>query len=199
MWMFLLWLAVAPFWQEKPVAEWNDIQLAQFLSDSPWAHAATGAGKVPGPPVQTYLASGHLVEQAVTERARRVALRRKQTTEDALAEEYHAWFEDNRASQVILAIRVGNPTGFSEEGEIRHMQENSAMRFGRVKVKMSSYFPPTANDPYVRMAFPRDILVQSAQPEKFLDFDLYLPGIASPFRTVEFAVQDLIVDGKADY
>jgi hypothetical protein len=196
MWMFLLLLAAAPFWQETPVAQWNDIQLAEFLNDSPWAHTATGSGKVQGPPVQTYLASGHLAEQAVTERNRRAALRRKQTTEDALAEEYRAWFEDNRATNVIIAIRVGTPPGFSDEGEIRHMQENSAMRSGRVRVKMSSYFPPTANDPYVRMAFPREIV---APTEKFLDFDLYLPGIAGPFRTVQFVMQDLVAGGKADY
>ena len=194
--MFLVLLAATPFWQEQPVAEWNDIQLAQFLNDSPWAHPATTTGKVQGPPLQTYLASGHLAEQAVTERARRVALRRKQTPEDALAEEYHAWFEDNRGSQVILAIRVGTPTGFSEEAEIRRMQDNSAMRSGKVKVKMSSYFPPTANDPYVRMAFPREIITAG---EKFLNFELYLPGIAGAFRTVEFTVQDVSVDGKADY
>ena len=73
------------------------------------------------------------------------------------------------------------------------------MRSGRVKVKMSSYFPPTTNDPYLRLAFPREIVVQAAQPEKFLDFDLYLPGIAGPFRTVEFVTHDLEIDGKADY
>jgi hypothetical protein len=196
MWMFLLLLVAAPFWQEQPVAQWNDIQLAQFVNDSPWAHAATGSGKVQGPAVQTYLATGHLVEQAVAERARRAALRRKSTEEDALAEEYRAWFEDNRASQVILAIRVGNPPGFSEEAEIRKMQENSAMRSGKGKVKMSSYFPPTANDPYVHMAFPREMV---SEGEKFLDFELYLPGISGPFRTVEFVIQDLKVDGKEDY
>jgi hypothetical protein len=196
MWMFLLLLAAAPFWQEKPIAEWNDIQLAEFLNDSPWAHAATGAGKIPGPPVQTYLARGHLADRAVAERVRRVALRRKQTGEDALAEEYRLWFEDNRTAQVIVAIRAGNLLAFSEEAEIRRMQDNSAMRSGKVKVKMSGYFPPTANDPYLRMAFPREII---SPGEKFLDFDLYLPGVAGPFRTVQFVVQDLIVDGKADY
>lgn len=195
MWMFLLLLAAAPFWQEKPVAAWNDIQLAQFLNDSPWAHAAVTAGRVQGPPVQAYLASGHLVEQAVDESARRRALRRKQAPEDALAEEYHAWFEDNRASQVILAIRVGTPLAFSEENEMRRMQDASAMRYGHVKVKMSSYFPPTANDPYLRMAFSRDILTQASAPEKFLDFDLYLPGVGGAFRTVQFAMEDL----KGDY
>ena len=59
------------------------------------------------------------------------------------------------------------------------------MRYGRVKVKMSSYFPPTENHPYVSMAFPREILTQATAPEKFLDFELYLPGVAPPFRTAQ--------------
>ena len=130
--MLLLWLAVAPFWQEKPPAEWNDIQIAEFLNDSPWAHVAKGTGKVLGPPVQTYLASGRRAEQAVGERNRRAALRRKQTTEDALAEEYSAWFEDNRASHVILAVRVGNPPAFSEEGQNASGRCRRTRRCGRV-------------------------------------------------------------------
>jgi len=192
----LLLLLAAAFWQEKPPSEWTDIQIAQFLNDSPWAHPAKGAaGKVQGLPVQTYLASSKFVEEVEKERNRRAALRRKQT-EGALAEEYRFWFEDNRADQVILAVRVGTPVGFSEEGEIRRMQEESAMRSGNVKVKMSSYFPPNANDPYVRFAFPRNII----QPaEKILGFDLYLPGVPTPFRIVEFAVADLVMDGKPDY
>ena len=194
--MLLLWLAAAPFWQEKAPAEWSDLQLAQFLNDSPWAQAAKGAGKVQGAPVQTYLASSKFVEQAEKERNRRAALRRKQTEEGALAEEYRFWYEDNRAEQVILAVRVGATVAFSEQGEIRHMLEDSAMRSGNVKVKMSSYFPPSVSDPYVRMAFPRSIVQES---EKVLGFDLYLPGIATPFRTAEFVVSELVVDGKADY
>jgi hypothetical protein len=196
MWMFLLLFAAAPFWQEKAPAEWSDIQIAQFLNDSPWAHAAKGAaGKLQGAPVPAYLASSKLAEQVEKERNRRAALRRKQA-EGPLAEEYRFWFEDNRAEHVILAVRVGTPTGFSEEGEIRRMQEESAMRSGNVKVKMSGYFPPNANDPYVRFAFPRNIIQAS---QKYLGFDLYLPGITTPFRTVEFAVDDLLVDGKPDY
>ncbi len=197
MWILLLVLAMAPFWQETPVAEWNDVQLAQFLNDSPWAHAALSAGNVKGPLVQTYLASGHLAEQAVTERNRRAALRRKQAPEDALAEEYRAWFEDNRTTNVILAVRVGDLTAFSAEGEIRHMQETSAMRSGKTRVKISSYFPPTEHDPYLRLAFPREIVVPG---EKFLDFELYLPGVGSAFRTVEYSIRDLTsADGKSDY
>jgi hypothetical protein len=196
MWMLLVWLAAAPFWQEKPPAEWTDIQLAQFLNDSPWAHAAVGAGKIQGPPVQTYLASAKPVERAELERNRRVALRRKPGAEDALASEYRAWFEDNRAGQVILAVRVGTPPALSSEAEIRKMQGTCAMRSGRARVRMSGYFPPNMNDPYLRVAFPRDVVVES---EKSLDFELYLPGVPSPFRTVEFAVHDLALDGRLEY
>ncbi|HEV2201231.1 MAG TPA: hypothetical protein VGR73_15545 [Bryobacteraceae bacterium] len=196
MWIFLLWLAAAPFWQEKPPAEWNDIQLAQFLNDSPWAHAAVGTGKVQGPPVQTYLVSARPMEQAERERNRRVALRRKPGSEDVLGEEYRAWFEDNRAGQVMLAVRVGTPPAFSDESEIRKMQENCALRSGRVRVKMSSYFPPSMNDPYLHLAFPRNAVVES---EKYLDFELYLPGISGPFRAVEFVLHDLAVDGRLEY
>ena len=114
--------------------------------------------------------------------------------ERRLAEEYRFWFEDNRKEHVILAVRVGNNTAFSQEGEIRRMQEDTAMHSGNIKVKMSSYFPPTASDPYIHFAFPRSVI----QPqEKFLDFEVYLPGTASPFRTVLFTVGDLAVDAEA--
>jgi hypothetical protein len=125
-----------------------------------------------------------------------VALRRKPGSEDVLAEEYRVWLEDNRAGQVILAVRAGTPPAFSEEGEIRKMRESCAMRSGRVRVKMSSYFPPSMNDPYVRMAFPRNAVVES---EKYLDFELYLPGVPGPFRAVEFVLHDLAVEGRLEY
>lgn len=196
MWMLVFLLAATPFWQEKAPAQWNDIQIAQFLNDSPWAHPAKGNGKVTGTPLQAYLASSSFVEQVEKERNRRAALRRKQTTEGALAEEYRFWFEDNRREQVILAVRVGNPVAFSDEREVRRMQESSAMHSGNVSVKMSSYFPPNANDPYVRMAFPRGVIQSS---EKLLAFELYLPGVASPFRVVDFNVSELVTDGKPDF
>jgi hypothetical protein len=196
MWMLLLLLAATPFWQEKPPAEWNDLQIAQFLNDSPWAHAAKGNGKVTGAPVQAYLAGSQFVERVVKERNRRAALRRKETAEGALAEEYRFWFEDNRKEQVILAVRVGTPIAFSDEREVRRMQEDSTMHSGNVSVKMSGYFPPSANDPYVHIAFPRNI-IQAA--EKLLSFELYLPGIASPYRSVDFLPSEMMTDGKPDY
>jgi hypothetical protein len=61
---------------------------------------------------------------------------------------------------------------------------------------MSGYFPPSANDPYVHIAFPRNI-IQAA--EKLLSFELYLPGIASPYRSVDFLPSEMMTDGKPDY
>jgi hypothetical protein len=151
---------------------------------------------VTGAPVQAYLASSQFVERVVKERNRRAALRRKETAEGALAEEYRFWFEDNRKEQVILAVRVGTPIAFSDEREVRRMQEDSTMHSGNVSVKMSGYFPPSANDPYVHIAFPRNI-IQAA--EKLLSFELYLPGIASPYRSVDFLPSEMMTDGKPDY
>src|SRR6266478_2897266 len=200
-WLALMLLVFAePFWQTKPPAEWNDIELAQFLADSPWAQMAAAAGKTgTAPAVQIYLATAGPIERAVAERNRRVALRRsadpKAATSDPLGEEFAAWFADNRAEHIILAARVGNNNAFSSESEMRHVQQDSAMDLGRIKVKMSSYFPPTPSDPHLYLAFPRG---QASQADKSVTFGLYLPGVSGPFRTVQFKVKDMLVDGKLE-
>src|SRR6266851_3407715 len=112
-WLALLLVFAEPFWQTKPPAEWNDLALARFLADSPWAQMAAAAGKTgTAPAVQIYLATAGPIERAVAERNRRVALRRaadpKTATSDPLGEEFAAWFADNRAEYVIVAARVGN-------------------------------------------------------------------------------------------
>ena len=42
------------------------------------------------------------------------------------------------------------------------------------------------------MAFPRQV----AESDKPVVFELYVPGLTSPFRTVEFRVKDMVVKGK---
>jgi hypothetical protein len=68
------------------------------------------------------------------------------------------------------------------------------MRVGRKKYKMTGHFPPTQNDVYLRMAFPRQVL----ESDKSVVFELYVPGLTPPFRTVEFRVKDMIVKGKLE-
>ena len=93
-WLTLALLVFAePFWQIKPPAEWSDIELSQFLGDSPWAQMAAQPGKAlvgknagQGQLVQLYLATAGPVVKAVAERERRTELRRPGTAK-ALADD----------------------------------------------------------------------------------------------------------------
>lgn len=198
-WLAAMLVLMQAFWQAKPPADWNDIELAQFLADSPWAQMAAPPGKAgTAPAVQVYLATAGPIERAVAERNRRAALRRPadlRATGDPLGEEFAVWFADNRADHVIVAARVGNNNAFSSESEMRRMQQDSALDAGRGKVRMSSYFPPTSSDPHLYLAFPRG---QVSPMDKSVTFELYLPGVPGPFRTVQYKVKDMLVDGKLE-
>jgi hypothetical protein len=208
----MIWLVIAllafadPFWQTKPVTEWTDLELSQFLGDSPWAQMAAQAGKPQVGKnagqnllVQVYLASAGPIAKAVAERDRRIELRSpgaaKALANDPLSEERSAWFADNREGHVIVAARVGNNAAFSSEAETRHMEQDSAMDLGNLRVKLSASFPPTSSDPHLYLAFPRE---QVAASDKTVVFELYLPGVAGPYRSVTFKVKDMLVDGKLE-
>jgi hypothetical protein len=184
------------FWQAKPAAQWTDVELAQMLGDSPWAQMVGPSAKsAAGSPVQIYLATAGPMERALAERNRRIALRRPMDPQSApLREEFAAWFAENQAGHIILAVRIGNSNAFSSESEIRRMQQDCLMDLGRSKAKSSSYFPPTSSDPNLYLAFPRG----SMPPDKTVGFSLYLPGLPGPFRTVQFRVKDMLLDGKVE-
>jgi hypothetical protein len=206
-WLVLsLLLFAEPFWQIKPPAEWNDIELSQFLSDSPWAQMAAEPGKAKvgknagqGQVVQVYLATAAPIAKAVAERERRAELRRpgsaKALADDPMSEERSAWFADNRQSHIIVAARVGLNDAFSDGAETRRLEQDSVMELGRRGVKLSAYFPPTRSDPYLYLAFPREPATSSG---KTITFDLYLPGVPVPYRIVVFTVKDMLVDGKLE-
>jgi hypothetical protein len=153
----------------------------------------TAPGKLSGPPVQIYIATATPIQQAETERDRRFR-RKPAPAGDDLAAEYRLWLEDNRTTQIIVAIRMNNNGGFFDNKETRHMEEESVMRIGRKKIKMTGHFPPSASDPYLRLAFPRQV----TPADKTVSFELYLPGIDMPFREVEFRVKDMMVNGKLE-
>ncbi len=201
-----LLLLVEPFWQVKPPMEWTDIELAQFLADSPWAQMSAQPGKAQvgknagtGQPIQVYLATAGPVVKAVAERDRRAELRHpgitKALADDPLSEERAVWFADNRERHIIVAARVGNNDAFSTEAETRRLEQDSAMESGRGRVKLSAYFPPTSTDPHLYLAFPRDVVLPT---DKIVSFELYLPGAPGPYRTLQFKVKDLLVDGKLE-
>ena len=121
----VLFLLVEPFWQVKPPMEWTDVELVQFLADSPWAQMSAQPGKAQvgknagsGQPLQVYLATAGPVVKALAERDRRTELRRpgtaKALADDPLSEERAVWFADNREKHIIVAARVGNNEAFSK-------------------------------------------------------------------------------------
>jgi hypothetical protein len=194
--LFLLSLAT-PFWETKAPADWSDIEIASLLTDSPWAQMVVTPGKNSAPPIQVYLATATPIEQAEQERNLRAERKRSpnaKPVEDQFAEEYRAWLEDNRATQIVVAVRITNNKGFFDEKEMRSMEQESVMHVGRKKFKMTGHFPPSASDPYLRMAFPREVTAG----DKTVSFDLSLPGVEMPFRQIEFKVKDLMLRGKLE-
>jgi hypothetical protein len=111
-----------------------------------------------------------------------------------MKEEYAEWLRENREQQIVLAISAGKSAQMSDEKEIRKMEEQSVMLVGRKKYKMTGHFPPSSGDPYLRIAFPREVTAS----DKTVTFELYVPGVGIPFRSFEFNVKDMIVKGKLE-
>lgn len=194
--------AAAPFWAEpafwvdKPPAQWTEQELIRLITDSPWAQMVPApSDKAPG--MQLYLATAGPLDQAEHERERRYRIRHPKTGEqpgDLLVEEYRTWLAENRATQIVVAIGVGEAGAFSNEQETRHMEQECVMRIGRKKYKMTGHFPPSAGDPYLRLAFPR----VATAADKSVTFDLYVPGVSMGARSAEFTIKDMIVKGKLE-
>ncbi len=192
-WFALLLLAAAPFWEAKAPADWTEEELAQMFSDSPWAHMLDGPANAP--PVPAYLATAGPMDRAERERdARHKRKRPPNAAPDLLTEEYRVWLEDNRATQIVLAIPAINAKAFADSSDTQRMEEECVMRVGRKKFKMTGHFPPSPGDPFLRLAFPRAVTAS----DRTVQFELYLPGVAIPFRTIEFHVKEMIVNGKLE-
>jgi len=195
-----LLLLAAPYWEAKAPVDWTDTEVSQLLADSPWAQMVAGPdSRGAMPPVQLYLATAKPIQQAEQERERRAKLRAKaapsKTTDyDPFAEEYRVWLEDNSKSHIILAIRVGNSKAYADSKELDMLEKSSVMHVGRKKIQMTGYFPPSSGDPYLRIAFPRPVNLSDKQ----IQFDLYLPGVAGPFRLAQFKLDPMVVAGKLE-
>lgn len=195
----------SPFWQTKPPNQWSEQELQQLLTDSPWSQMAEGGSKAVGPAIRVFFATASIMEQAELERQRRAQLKRPKNSKaassepDPLVEEYREWLEANRASQIVVALSVPNLAAFSDEREVRRMEQESYLQAGRKKVKMTGHFAPSSGDPYLRLIFPRAIFPPDAQPtDKSIILQLYLPGVSIPYRQAEFAVKDMMVNGKLE-
>jgi hypothetical protein len=179
----LLALLAAPFWETKAAREWSDEEVQLLLHDSPWAQTA---GTEPlGSPVQVYLATARPVQEAEEELARRRGKQRN--------DEYVDYVRQEGARNVILAIAFPKWTLLADAAESQRMQEESIMKVGRKKYKMSGHFPPTPSDPFLRLVYPRVV----AETDKSVIFELYLPG-SGPYHEAEFRVRDLRYKGKLE-
>jgi hypothetical protein len=193
----MLLMLSASFWETKPPADWTDDELLRLFTDSPWAQMAAGAAQTEshGAAVQLYLATAGPMQEAEKERQRRYVRKGNRPVEESpMDAEYRVWLEDNRATQIVLAVRIPRTKDFDDAGQTKRLEEESIMKVGRKKYKMTGHFPPTQNDVYLRLAFPRQV----SESDKSIEFDLYLPGVTPPFRTVEFRVKDMIVKGKLE-
>jgi HSP20 family molecular chaperone IbpA len=192
----ILCLLAASFWDAKAPADWTDDELVRLFTDSPWGRLVEAASKdTHGAPVQIYIASAGPMQAAEVERRRRFVRKGNAPVEETPMEaEYRLWMEDNRATQIVLAIRIPRSKDFDDATQTKHMENDSIMRVGRKRYKMTGNFPPTSRDTYLRMAFPREV----HESDSRVTFELYLPGVSPPYRTVEFQVKDLIVKGKLE-
>lgn len=193
----LLYLA-ASFWETKAPADWTEDELLRLFTDSPWAQMAGATSaqmESHTAAVQVYLATAGPMQEAEKERVRRYVRKgNAPVVESPMDTEYRLWLEDNRATQIVLAIRIPRAKDFEDAGQVKRMEDESIMHVGRRKYKMTGHFPPTVNDVYLRMAFPRAVTAS----DKSIEFELFVPGVTPPFRSVEFRVKDMIVKGKLE-
>ena len=192
-WLAAFFLFAAPFWEAKAPVDWTEQELQQLFNDSPWGQTLDAATKG-GTGIQIFLATAAPIEQAEHQWDLRFAKKRPNAPANNANEEYQAWLGENRAKQIIIAVLVNLPQALSDEQEIHRMEEESVMRVGRKKFKMTGFFPPAGGDRYLRLAFPREVTAN----DKTVLFDLYLPGVPIPFRQAEFKVRDMLFKGKLE-
>jgi len=176
----VLALLAVPFWEAKGPTEWTETEIERLMHDSPWAQMSD-----PAPAVQVYLATARPLQEAEAELARR---RNK-----PLNDEYLEFVRQEGSKNLVVAISFKKLTALQDGQEAQHMEEESIMKVGRQKYKMSGHFPPTPTDPFLRLVYPRVV----GEHDKTVTFELYLPGYG-PYHEAEFRVRDLQYKGKLE-
>ena len=190
LWTLFLLLA-APFWEEKPPRQWSNGDLDLMFRNSPWAQTALLTTRIGGEPqIFVYLASAKPMQEA--EEERRV---RRNKKSDPVAEEYTTWSADNAGKYIVLAVHVPVSFTFTDEGESKRMEKETALRIGRRRYTPVLHFPPSSTDEHLRFVFPRDV----PDSAKKLTFEFYVPSIAGPYREAVFALKDLTYKGAPSY
>ena len=166
MWIALFLMMAARFWESKPPAEWTEKEMDIILSDSPWAQSV-GASST-SPVARVYLATAEPMRMAEKEMRRRYVRAGKAV--DEMHEEYELFLRENQGKAIVVAVNLAAANFPAEGAEIKHMEEECILKIGRRKFKLAGHFPPSRTDPYLRLAFPREV-----KPEdKDMVFQLYL-------------------------
>jgi len=186
--LILAVLLAPPFWELRSASAWTAEEIDQLLSDSPWAQRVEGP--LAGGSVVVYLATAQPAREAEEELLRRGL--RPQPVEVPVSDEYREFLRRNAGKVIVLAVRLPVMAAFGDEAELRRMEKESVLKVGRRKYRMTGHFPPTLADPCLRLAFPRDVDRQ----EKTLRFQLYLPGVPSPYRWAEFRLREMGYRGQ---
>jgi len=94
----------------------------------------------------------------------------------------------------VLAVRV-NPKDGLDAADVQRMDQESFLKAGKKKWKLLGHFPPTPRDPWLRLVFPREVTAK----DKSVEFEIYVPGLSSPYRQVAFALKDLLFNGTPEF
>ena len=192
-WFALLTLLTAtPFWDGLDVKEWSEEQLIDFFGNSPWSQPAESTS---GNGVLTFLATAKPVQLAEVEKRRRQMKKVAgvDVIQDPAWDEFLEFLERDTSKYIVLAVAI--PTEATREAsEMSLMENQSFMKLGKQKIKMSGYFPPSPTDPYTRLIFPR----AGADKVKELSFELFLPGTGTPYRQVFYPVKAMNYRGRLE-
>jgi hypothetical protein len=172
-----------PFWESKPPERWTDREIDDIRVSSPWVERSG-----PAPILRIYLATAAPIEEAEIE------LRVRSKRPSQLDPDYLDYVRINREKAFVLAIPYDAPGSMGNAGEIQRMDQECLMTIGRRTYKILGHFPPTTDDPVLRLIFPRVVTLN----DKDVVFRLYLPGMTFPEREVRFRVRDLLYHGKLE-
>jgi hypothetical protein len=108
-------------------------------------------------------------------------------------EEYQAMLDEGHS--IVLAVQIPDPKSLSDAIESKSLERDSVLHVGKRSYRLTTNFPPTPGDPYLRYVFPRDV----KPGDKSLLFEIYIPGVNYPERHIEFDLKDMLYKGKLAY
>ena len=191
MWITLFLMLAGRFWESKPSADWTLNELNTIVSDSPWAQKVTASATSPAAFV--YLATAEPMR--IAEKEMRLRFVKAGGAVDELHEDYELLLRENAGKIVVLAVKSSQAEFPGDELEIKRMEQECVLKIGRRKFKLSGHFPPSRTDAYLRLVFPREM----RPDDKSLEFQIYVPGLSSPFREARFPIKDLQYKGNLEY